>query len=161
MTTSRRRYAVAGTGHRAQMYVDAVLGEHADVAELVAWCEPNPARADYYDDVVAAAGATPPPRYHPEDLEAMVAEQRVDSVVVTGPDHTHADLVSRSLLAGADVVVEKPLTIDAAGCRTIDAAVRRSGREVVMTFNYRYSPHNSTQRLVIDDRTCGEETSVH
>ena len=32
MNTQPRRYAVAGTGHRAQMYVDAILGEHADDA---------------------------------------------------------------------------------------------------------------------------------
>ncbi len=161
MTELRRRYAVVGTGHRAQMFVDAILGEHADVAELVAWCEPNPARIDYYDDVVTAAGGTPPPRYLPADLEEMVAEQRVDRVVVTSPDHTHAELVSRSLLAGADVVVEKPLTIDAAGCRVIDDAVRRSGRKVVMTFNYRYSPRNSVLREVIADGVIGEVTSVH
>ncbi|WP_324649389.1 Gfo/Idh/MocA family oxidoreductase [Georgenia sp. H159] len=157
----RRRYAVAGTGHRAQTYVEAILGEHADVAELVGWCEPNPARLDYYDDLVAAAGGAAPPRYFPEDLGTMVAEQRVDRVIVTGPDHTHADLVSRSLLAGADVIVEKPLTIDAAGCRTIDDAVRRSGREVVMTFNYRYSPRNSTLREVVASGAVGEVTSVH
>ncbi len=161
MTEQMRRYAVAGTGHRAQMYIDAALGDHAEVAELVAWCEPNPGRMDYYDEVVAAAGGTPPARYQPADLERMITEQRVDVVIVTGPDHTHADVVSRALLAGADVVVEKPLTIDAEGCRTIDDAVQRSGRKVIMTFNYRYSPRNSTLRQVIADGLIGEVTSVH
>jgi hypothetical protein len=33
MTT---RYALIGSGHRAQMYLDAIAGPHADVAELVA-----------------------------------------------------------------------------------------------------------------------------
>ncbi|MEK8225874.1 hypothetical protein NKG05_07115 [Oerskovia sp. M15] len=41
-----------GTGHRAQMYVDAIAGPHADVGSVVAWCEPNPVRAAYYDAVV-------------------------------------------------------------------------------------------------------------
>src|SRR5665647_2668462 len=64
--TQRRRHAVAGTGHRAWMYIDAILGEHADAAELVAWCEPNPTRADYYDAQVAARGGGDPlPRYTP------------------------------------------------------------------------------------------------
>ncbi|WP_413451965.1 Gfo/Idh/MocA family oxidoreductase [Georgenia phoenicis] len=157
----RRRYAVAGTGHRAETYVSAILGDHADVAELVGWCEPNAARLDYYDELVAAAGASTPERYLPAELEAMVAEQRVDRVIVTGPDDTHADLVSRALLAGADVVVEKPLTIDAAGCRVIDDAVRRSGGDVVMTFNYRYSPRHTALRRLVADGTIGEVTSVH
>lgn len=41
---ARRRYAVVGTGHHAGLYVAAVTGAHADVAELVAWCDTNPTR---------------------------------------------------------------------------------------------------------------------
>ena len=159
--SSRRRYAVAGVGHRAGMYVDAVLGQQADVAELVAWCDSNPGRMDYYDERVVAAGGRALPRYGPQGLEEMVGAQDVDAVIVTGPDYTHADLVSRSLLAGADVVVEKPLTIDAGGCRRIAEAMKRSGRQVVMTFNYRYSPRNSSLREVIAGGEIGEVTAVH
>jgi predicted dehydrogenase len=153
----RRRYAVAGTGHRAQMYVDAIRGEHADVAELVAWCEPNPTRAQWYDTLLG----TPLARYEPADLERMIAEHDVETVVVTSPDHTHADVVARVLAAGADVVVEKPLTIDPAGARRITEAVERTGKGVVMTFNYRYSPRNSALREVLAAGTIGEVTSVH
>ncbi|WP_051480857.1 Gfo/Idh/MocA family protein [Cellulomonas sp. KRMCY2] len=160
--TQRRRYAVAGTGHRAWMYIDAILGEHADVAELVAWCEPNPTRIDYYDALVAGrGGAAALPRYTPDALEQMIDEQRVDVVVVTAPDHTHADLVSRTLAAGADTVVEKPLTIDAAGCRTITGAVAATARDVVMTFNYRYAPRNSSLKEVIASGVIGTVSSVH
>src|SRR5699024_3722430 len=155
---TRRRYAVAGVGHRAGMYVDAVLGQHADVAELVAWCDSNPGRMDYYDERVVAAGGGALPRYGPEGLEQMVGGEGVDAVIVTSPDYTHADVVSRALLAGADVIVEKPLTIDASGCRRIAAAMERSGREVVMTFNYRYSPRNSVLREVIAGGEIGEVT---
>ena len=43
----------------------------------------------------------------------MVAAQKVDVVIVTSPDYTHAENVDRALRARADVVVEKPLTTDA------------------------------------------------
>ncbi|MEV1002193.1 Gfo/Idh/MocA family oxidoreductase [Nonomuraea sp. NPDC050202] len=162
---ARRRYAVAGTGHRAGMYVAALTGEHADVGELVAWLDPNPARIDYYDAQVGAelglGGPAGLPRHAPDGLERMVAEQRVDVVIVTSLDRTHAELVDRALRAGADVVVEKPLTIDADGCRRITSAVADTGRDVVMTFNYRYAPRNSTLRQVIASGTIGEVTSVH
>lgn len=163
-TPPRRRYAVAGTGHRAWMYIEAILGQHSEVAQLVAWCEPNPGRMDFYDEQVAAAadGPTEPlARYLPDDLEQMIAEQRVDVVVVTSPDYTHAGLVSRALAAGADVVVEKPLTIDPAGCRAITGAVAQTGRDVVMTFNYRYAPRNSALKEVISSGEIGTVTSVH
>jgi len=45
----------------------------------------------------------------------MIRDERLDRVIVTTPDFTHADFVVRSLRAGADVVVEKPLTIDVGG----------------------------------------------
>ncbi|MCL3859476.1 Gfo/Idh/MocA family oxidoreductase [Actinotalea sp. K2] len=149
------------------MYIDAILGEHADVAELVAWCEPNPGRIDHYDAQVALADAAAGraertlPRYAPDGLEQMIGDHRVDVVVVTSPDDTHAEMVSRTLAAGADAVVEKPLTIDAEGCRTITGAVSSTGRDVVMTFNYRYAPRNSSLKEVIASGQIGTVTSVH
>ncbi|MBX9245599.1 Gfo/Idh/MocA family oxidoreductase [Actinotalea ferrariae] len=157
----RRRYAVVGTGHRAQMYVDALLGPHAEVGELVAWCEPNPARMDFYDDVVRAAGAPLPARYAPEDLDKMIDVEQVGTVIVTSPDHTHAEVVVRAMDAGADVVLEKPLTTDVAGCRRIIDAVERTGRSLVLTFNYRYSPRNTALKEVIASGEIGDVTSVH
>ena len=46
---------------------------------------------------------------------------------MTTPDFTHADYVVRALQAGADVVVEKPLTIDAESVRRIGAAIAETG----------------------------------
>lgn len=41
-TTSRpARYALLGTGGRAQLYLDALTGPYASVAELVAWGDTN------------------------------------------------------------------------------------------------------------------------
>lgn len=160
-TPTRRRYAVAGLGHRSSMYVTAILGEHADVAELVAFCEPNPTRLAAYTAIAETAGTRAVPGYTPDALEQMIREQRVDTVIVTTPDHAHAQLVDRALRAGADVVVEKPLTISAEGCRIINAAVEETGRNVVMTFNYRYAPRNSELKRVIASGEIGEVTSVH
>ncbi|MBO3083193.1 Gfo/Idh/MocA family protein [Cellulomonas fengjieae] len=159
----RRRYAVAGTGHRAGMYIDAITGEHADVATLVALLDTNPGRMAHYEQLVSQALGRPArlAQYAPDGLEKMIAEQSVDVVIVTAPDHAHAELVARALAAGADVVVEKPLTVDRAGCRRITGAVAETGRDVVMTFNYRYAPRNSSLRQVIASGEIGEVTSVH
>ncbi|GLY16429.1 Gfo/Idh/MocA family oxidoreductase [Kineosporia rhizophila] len=153
----RRRYAVVGTGHRAGMYIGALTGEHADVGRIVAWCDPNPARIGYYDQQ-AGPGL---PAYTPGDLERMIQEQAVETVIVTSPDVHHAGLVDRALRAGADAVVEKPLTTTAEGCRLITDAVAETGRDVVMTFNYRYAPRNSSLREVIASGRIGTVTSIH
>lgn len=156
----RLRYALAGAGHRAQMYVDAIIGAHRERAELVAICEPNPVRAAYYVDQVEAAGDPAPRVGTPDELETLIREQRVDRVVICARDDLHAELIVRSLDAGADVVVEKPLTIDAASAAAIEEAVERTGRSVVLTFNYRYSPRNSTLRRILQDGEIGEITSI-
>jgi predicted dehydrogenase len=152
-----RRYGVVGTGARAQLYIHALAGDFTDVAELVAWCEPNPARMDHADGLAGAH----PARYAPADLERMIAEQRLDAVVVTSPDWTHAEMASRAMRAGADVVLEKPLTTSVDGCREIVAATEETGRSLVLTFNYRYSPRNAALKQVIASGEIGEVTSVH
>ena len=157
---SHRRYAVVGAGHRASMYIDAITGTYADRAVLVAICEPNPARAAYYVDVVTGRGLDAPSVWHPDALEDMIREERIDRVVIAARDDLHASLIVRTLEAGADVVVEKPLTIDAASAAAIEDAVQRTGREVVLTFNYRYSPRNSALRQVIQDGLIGQVTSI-
>ncbi len=157
----RRRYAVVGTGHRARMFVDALLGEHRADGRLVAWCEPNPVRAAWFDRRLDEHGLGPLPRYEPDRLEQMLAEQEVDALVVTSPDHTHARSVVAALDAGVDVVCEKPLTTDAAGMRAIREAAERSSATLTVTFNYRYSPRNTALRQVVASGEIGEVVSVH
>src|SRR5262245_26767594 len=124
-----KRYAVVGTGSRAGMYVDAMLGPHADVAVPVAWCDTNESRMAAYDERVHPHT---PRHFHPDDLADLLTE--VDAVVVTSPDHTHARVVTAALDAGVDVVCEKPLTIDADGLRAIRRAVEASPARLTVTF---------------------------
>jgi len=155
-----RRYAVIGAGARASMYLDAITDTYADRALLVAISEPNPVRAAFYVDEIMAGGADAPEVWHPDRLEEMITTLKIDRVVVCSRDDLHAELIVRALDAGADVVVEKPLTIDAPSARRIEEAIERTGREVVVTFNYRYSPRNSALRQVIQDGLIGEVTSI-
>jgi predicted dehydrogenase len=161
VTPTRERYAIIGLGNRAKMYVEALVGPHAATAELVAWADSNAVRVNYYEQELAAAGHPLPARYPANTLEQMLRDERIDRLIVTTPDYTHADLVSRALLAGVDVVVEKPLTINEAGVAQIAAAIETSGRNVLTTFNYRYSPRNSALKRVISSGRIGTVTSVH
>ncbi|WP_457101664.1 Gfo/Idh/MocA family protein [Microbacterium sp. P5_E9] len=157
---SRRRYAVVGAGSRSQMYVDAIAGTYADHAELVAICEPNPVRAALAVQRAVDAGIAAPSTWHPDQLEELIRTENIDRVVITARDDQHAPLIVRVLEAGADVVVEKPLTIDAESAAAIEDAVERTGGDVLLTFNYRYSPRNSTLRQVIQDGLIGDVTSI-
>ncbi|SEE71022.1 Gfo/Idh/MocA family protein [Jiangella alba] len=162
-TVGRRRYAVVGTGNRAQLYVDALLTTHADVGTPVAWCDVNAVRMSYYDDRYRAVhGDQPAPRrYGPDDFAALLAEVRPDGVIVTSPDWTHHRYVVAALEHGCDVVVEKPLTTSAGHARAIARAAEASAARAVLTFNYRYSPRNTEVRRLIASGAVGDVTSVH
>ncbi len=160
--TSKPRYLVVGTGHRVRMYIGAMAGPHRDAAELVGLVDTNPGRLAVHLKRLAEAGldVSSVVTGQPDDLERMIADTRADRVIITSPDYTHADLIVRSLDAGADVVVEKPLTIDPESTRRIAEAVERTGREVVVTHNYRYSPRNSGLKELIKNGSIGTPLSV-
>jgi len=126
--TSKRRYVVVGTGHRVQMYLDAIAGDHRDDAELVGLVEPNPGRLAVHLNRLSEAGldVTNVVAAHPDDLERVLKETEADRVIITSPDYTHAELIVRSLDAGVDAVVEKPLTINPESTRQIAEAVERT-----------------------------------
>jgi predicted dehydrogenase len=160
--TSKRRYVVVGTGHRVRMYLDAMAGDHRGDAELVGLIEPNPGRLRVHVNRLAEAGLdmTDLLTGHPDELADVIAKTRADRAIITSPDFTHADLIVRSLDAGVDVVVEKPLTVDPPSTRRIAEAVARSGRQVVVTHNYRYSPRNSGLKELIKGGSIGTPLSV-
>ena len=157
----KARIALIGTGGRSEMYIRAIFGKHADTAELVAFSDVNPGRVEFYQKLIQELGAPGPvASFDPADLTAFIQANTIDRVVVTTPDYTHADYIVEALRAGADVVVEKPLTIDAEGCRRITQAVHETGRNVVVTFNYRYSPRNSALKEIIQSGVIGKVTSI-
>jgi len=157
----RARIALIGTGGRSEMYIRAIYGKHADTAELVGLSDVNPGRVEYYRKLIQElGGAQPVKSFEPGQLTAFIQDNAIERVVVTTPDYTHADYIVEGLEAGADVVVEKPLTINADGCRRITDAVARTGRNVVVTFNYRYSPRNSALKEIIQSGVIGKVTSV-
>lgn len=157
----KARIVLIGTGGRSEMYIRAILGKHSDTAELVAFSDVNPGRVEFYQKLIQELGAPGPvASFDPADLTAFIRDNDIDRVVVTTPDYTHADYIVEGLEAGADVVVEKPLTIDAEGCRRITRAVAETGRNVVVTFNYRYSPRNSALKEIIQSGVIGKVTSI-
>jgi predicted dehydrogenase len=149
------KYAFVGLGHRAQMYVDALLGEWRDAGTIVALCDTNRTRMDYYVERIGQEV----PCFAPAEFDKVL--ELADAVIVTTVDATHARYVCAALDAGRDVIVEKPLTVDAEGCAAIAAAAERSTGKLIVTFNYRYSPRNSAVRRLLMEGAIGEVTSVH
>jgi predicted dehydrogenase len=157
--TDGRRYAVVGTSARARMYINALARDYP--GDIVAWCDPNPVRMSYYDEVLASAGRSAPARYQPDEFGALLGRERPDAVIVTSPDHTHPWYAAQALEAGCDAIIEKPVATSPEGARLLAEAARAAAGSVIITFNYRYSPRNSALRRVIAEGAIGKVTSVH
>lgn len=89
------------------------------------------------------------------DLDDMLANKSFDIAVIATPPVTHAPLAHKALEAGAHLVVEKPLAMDAAEAEGLVARARELGRVLVMGFKYRYIPGVSELKDFIAGGTLG------
>src|SRR5689334_20463373 len=139
------------------MFTTALTTGYRDRAELVALCDPNRTRMAWHNEALGVSV----PCYRPADFARMLAEQRVDRVIVTSVDRTHHRYAIGAMEHGCDVITEKPLTTDAARCQAILDTQARTGQRLTVCFNYRYSPRNSALKKLISDGTIGDVLSVH
>src|SRR5689334_20795478 len=94
---TRRRYALVGTGSRAEMFVRSLCLDHRDTAALVALCDTNPHRLRTQQRLAAGLGAPEPAGYAAADFAEMLAKEQVDTVVVTTVDSTHEAYIVAAL----------------------------------------------------------------
>jgi predicted dehydrogenase len=106
-------------------------------------------------------GAPAAKTYYYTDFEKMLDEDKPDTVIVTSVDRTHHDYIIRSMEKGYDVISEKPMTIDEKKAQAIIDCQKRTGKNLRVTFNYRYAPHHTKMREIIMDGVIGEVFSVH
>ncbi len=99
--------------------------------------------------------------YSVDKFDDMIREQKPDIVIVTSVDRTHHKYNIRAMEPGCDVITEKPMTTTAEKCQEILDAQKRTGREVRVSFNYRYTPLHTKCREVIANGDIGEVFSVH
>ena len=155
-------YAIVGIGSRSYLFSDALFESFKDCGRLAAICDLNGVRMEYANRRFHERyGADPVPTYKPGDFERMIAEQDVDTVIVTTIDRTHHHFIIRAMEAGCDVITEKPLTVDETKCREIFTGIERTGRSLRVAFNYRYAPRNSKIKELLQGGAVGEVKSVH
>jgi predicted dehydrogenase len=145
------RYVHGGTGGRARMFYEAIAKTYRDTSELCGFCDISETRMKYANGILKSYGAPEVPVYGYTDFERMIDETKPDAVIVTSIDRTHHDYIIRAMEKGCDVITEKPLTIDEKKAQAIADAQRRTGKNVRVTFNYRYAPNNSKIREIIRD----------
>ena len=95
-----------------------------------------------------------------DDLDALLADERVHVVSICTPNDLHAENTIRAVEAGKHVVIEKPPAITLESLRAMRDAVRTAGREMgvrsIVSFVLRWNPLVQTIKALREDGTLGE-----
>ena len=158
----KKRYVQVGVGGRARFFYEALAEKYADTCELTGFCDINRSRMEYAVKMLKEkfnyGGIT---LYDVDEFEKMIEEQKPDYVIVTSIDRTHHKYIIKAMEMGCDVISEKPMTMNEEKCQAILDAVKRTGRNLRVTFNYRYAPYNSKVRELIMSDVIGDIKQVH
>lgn len=151
----KKRLAMVGTSGRGiLMWGKPVIADYGDLFEFVGLCDINPGRMEFakkYMGVSCPAFA---------DFEKMVAQTKPDTIIVTTVDAYHHQYITKGMELGCDIITEKPMTIDETKCQAILDAERKTKRNCIVTFNYRYSPHRQKIKELLMQNVIGRVTSV-
>lgn len=146
---------MVGTGVRGlNMWGKPVIKEFGDKVQFVGLCDINPGRLAYAKEQLKVDCPTF------TDFDKMMKETKPDQLLVMTVDGTHHEFIIKGMEYGADIITEKPMTIDEQKCQAIIDAEKRTGKKVKVTFNYRYSPHRQKIYELLNNDTIGKLTSV-
>ena len=157
---SRKRYALVGVGSRSSMYRDAIFKTYPEHCQMVGFCDVNEGRLKLAQRKAKEMGAGEVPIFDAKDFDRMIRETKPEVVIVTTKDATHDGYIIRAMELGCDVMTEKPMTTTEKKCRGIIEAQQRTGRKIIVTFNYRYSPPRTQVKDLLMSGVIGDVLSV-
>jgi predicted dehydrogenase len=138
---------VVGTGFIGVVHVEALRRIGVEVTGVVG-STPDRARAKTRDHVY-------------ESYDALLADERVDVVHLTTPNHLHAQQVKQALAAGKHVVCEKPLALSSEESAELLELARDSGVVHCTNFNIRFYPQVRQARALVAGGAVGNVWNVH
>ncbi len=152
---SKLKVVLVGTGVRGiSFWGKRLVEQYPEKLGFVGLCDINPGRVKFAKEYMGVDC----PTY--TDFDRMLNETRPDLVIVCTKDSTHHEFIVKGLEFGADVLTEKPLTTDEDRCRQIVEAERKSNRNLIVGFNYRWSPYMTKIKELLQNNSIGEITSV-
>ncbi|MDR0365287.1 MAG: Gfo/Idh/MocA family oxidoreductase [Bifidobacteriaceae bacterium] len=92
--------------------------------------------------------------------EAVATDPSVDIVYVATPHNLHLECALMAINAGKAVLVEKPLTMNAAQARIMEEAARAAGVACMEAMWTRFLPHMAHLREILDQGLIGRVTGL-
>ena len=128
-----------GTGGMARSHLRKIL-RRPEATEVLVICEPSEEAYRAAAALFEEAGGTPPPNQ--PDLDRLLADHgaELDAALIVTPHVLHFEQAKACLEAGIDVLLEKPMVMNAAEAVALIEARDRTGRLLVVSFNGSLSP---------------------
>ncbi|MEO7598158.1 MAG: Gfo/Idh/MocA family oxidoreductase [Opitutus sp.] len=133
---SKPKVGIIGCGWYGGVILES-FGRDAGV-EFVSLCDVNEHSLQKTFELVAKYQATVPKAF--VDYREMLSSAKHDIVIVATPDHWHALPAIAAMKAGADVYVEKPVSVDVIEGEALVAAARKYERVVQVHTQRRSNP---------------------
>lgn len=89
-------------------------------------------------------------------IEALLRRDDIRAVAIATPVRTHYELAKACLLAGKDVLIEKPLAASSDECRSLISLAEARQRILMVGHTFEYAPAVNKVREVIRSRELGE-----
>ncbi len=134
-----RRVGLIGSGWYGKSALLRLL--QIEPVEVVALCDVDKRMVAEAAQMIAARQKSKktPKTFH--DYREMLQQEQFDIVHVATPDHWHALPMIAAIKAGADVYVEKPISVDVVEGQAMLAAARKYNRVVQVNMQRRSTPH--------------------
>lgn len=138
--------AVIGYGGMGGWHADKMIRDMGERMELVGIYDIKPERCKAAEEKGIHAFSS---------QEELLADERIDFVVVATPNDFHRDIAIAAMEAGKNVMSEKPVTMTSELLEDMIEASERTGKMFTVHQNRRYDPDYLTVKRIYDENMIG------
>ncbi len=122
--------------------------EHLNDAQMYACCDFNEENLKHSKRVLSSLKVF-------KDPDELIADDKIDAVIVATPANTHFDLAKKCLNTGKHVLVEKPLTLTAEESKALIDLSKKQGKVLMVGHIMEYNPAVVKLKEIIDSKELG------
>lgn len=150
-----KRVGLIGTGWYGKCDLFRLL--QVAPVEVVSLCDVDSKMVSAAADMVAERQESKKKPRTYSDYRKLLAEKDLDIVLIATPDHWHALPMIEAVKSGADVYVQKPISVDVVEGQAMVAAARKYGRVVQVGTQRRSTPHlMEAKKNIVDTGMLGK-----
>jgi predicted dehydrogenase len=153
------RTVLVGCGLMAREHLKNMLLQR-DTTEIAFVCEPSVEAYDETCKVFAAYGINPPPNEPNLDKLLSTYGQSLEAAFIITPHALHYSQTKKCLEAGLDVLLEKPMVMNAIEAQELVNTRNSTGKLLVVAFQGSLSPQIRKAVQILKDGSMGKMLNI-